>query len=56
MQNTVKRVLEGSSERETAKEFKIPKTSLQRQVLIAREVGESSYTFEPNFRKRRILT
>lgn len=56
MQNAVKRVLEGSSERETAKEFKIPRTSLQRQVHKARQVGETSYTFEPNVGNRRIFS
>lgn len=56
MHNAVKRVLEGASERETAKEFKIARTSLQRQVHRARQIGESSYTFEPNFGNRRIFT
>lgn len=56
MENAVKRVLEGQSERKIAKEFKIPRTSLQRQVTKVRQVGESSFTFQPNIGNRRIFS
>ena len=56
MANAVKQVLENQSKRKIVKEFKIPKTSLQRQVTKAKQIGENLFTFHPNIGNRRIFS